>query len=133
QLLLSPSDPFAAALGVGGFSGMVVKPWDERQRSIAQIVPEGQAKLSAIPGLQIFAAKPPALPGGGNFPVEFIIASTDEPAQMLERAEQLQAKAMESGIFWFPPELDLKYDQPQSEIVMDYQKVATLGLNNGQI
>jgi multidrug efflux pump len=26
QLLLSPSDPFAAALGVGGFSGMVVKP-----------------------------------------------------------------------------------------------------------
>jgi multidrug efflux pump len=27
QMLMSPSDPFAAALGVGGFSGMVVKPW----------------------------------------------------------------------------------------------------------
>ncbi len=133
QLLLSPSDPFAAALGVGGFSGMVVKPWEQRDRSIAEIVPEVQAKLSAIPGLQIFAARPAALPGAGNFPVEFIIASTAEPERILEFAQQLQTKAMESGIFYFPPEIDLKYDQPQSEIVVDYQKVATLGLNNAQI
>src|SRR6516165_3598492 len=40
---------------------------------------------------------------------------------------------MQSGIFWFPPEIDLKYDQPQSEIALDYQKVATLGLNNAQV
>src|SRR4029453_16357586 len=39
QLMLSPSDPFAASIGVGGFSGMVVKPWDQRDRSISQIVP----------------------------------------------------------------------------------------------
>ncbi len=133
QLLLSPSDPFAAAQGIGGFSGMVVKPWKQRKRSITQILPEVREKLSAIPGLQIFAARPPALPGGGNFPVEFIISSTDEPARMLEYARQLQRKAMESGVFYFPPEIDLKYDQPQSEIVIDYQKVATLGLNNAQV
>ncbi|NKE71663.1 efflux RND transporter permease subunit [Candidatus Manganitrophus noduliformans] len=133
QILMSPSDPFAAAMGVGGFSGMVVKPWEQRDRSISQILPEVQGKLSAIPGLQIFAARPPALPGGGNFPVEFIIASTAEPERMLEAAQQLQMKAMESGLFYFPPEIDLKYDQPQSEIVIDHQKVATLGLNNAQI
>lgn len=133
QILLSPSDPFAAAAGVGGFSGMVVKPWEQRDRSITQILPEVQAKLSAIPGLQVFAARPPALPGGGNFPVEFIIASTAEPERMLEAAQKLQMKAMESGLFYFPPEIDLKYDQPQSEIVIDHQKAATLGLNNAQI
>jgi len=133
QLLLSPSDPFAAAIGVGGFSGMVVKPWDQRTRSISQIVPEVQAKLSAIPGLQIFGARPPALPGGGNFPVEFIIASTDDPEKMLVSAQKLRDKVMESGLFYFPPEIDLKYDQPQSEIVIDYQKVAALGLNNAQV
>jgi multidrug efflux pump len=133
QLLLSPTDPFAAAIGVGGFSGMVVKPWNERTRSIAQIVPEVQAKLSAIPGLQIFAARPPALPGGGNFPVEFVIASTDPPERMLESAQKLRDRAMESGLFYFPPEIDLKYDQPQSEVVIDYQKVAALGLNNAQV
>ena len=133
QLLLSPSDPFAAALGVGGFSGMVVKPWNERTRSMAQIVPEVQAKLSAIPGLQIFAARPPARPGGGNFPVEFIIASTDEPEKMLEGAKKLRDRAMESGLFYFPPEIDLKYDQPQAQVVIDYEKVAALGLSNAQI
>jgi multidrug efflux pump len=133
QFLMSPSDPFAAALGVGGFSGMVLKPWQKRDRPITAILPEVQGKLSAIPGLQIFAARPPALPGGGNFPVEFIVTSTDGPERMLEFAQQLQTKAMASGIFSFPPEIDLKFDQPQSEIVIDYQKVATLGLNNAQI
>lgn len=133
QILLSPSDPFAASMGVGGFSGMVVKPWDQRTRSIREIVPEMQAKMSAIPGLQIFVAQPPALPGGSNFPVEFVIASTEDLVQMLGYAEQLQAKAMESGLFYFPPEIDLKYDQPQSQIVIDHQKVAALGLNNAQV
>ncbi|MDC4225354.1 MAG: efflux RND transporter permease subunit [Candidatus Manganitrophus sp.] len=133
QILMSPSDPFSAALGVGGFSGMVVKPWEQRDRSITQILPEVQGKLSAIPGLQVFASRPPALPGGGNFPVEFILASTAEPERMLEVAEKLQMKAMESGLFYFPPMIDLKYDQPQSEIVIDHQKVAALGLNNAQI
>jgi multidrug efflux pump len=52
---------------------------------------------------------------------------------MLDFARQLQRKAMESGVFWFPPEIDLKYDQPQSQIMIDYQKVATLGLNNAQV
>ena len=133
QILLSPSDPFAAALGVGGFSGMVVKPWDQRSRSIREIVPEMQAGLSAIPGLQVFASQPAALPGGSNFPVEFIISSTDEPEQMLVYAEQLQQQAMASGLFYFPPVIDLKIDQPQSEIVLDYQKLAALGLTQRQV
>jgi multidrug efflux pump len=133
QLLMSPTDPFAAALGVGGFSGMVTKPWDQRTRSVSEILPDVQAQLSTIPGLQVFAARPPALPGGGNFPVEFILASTAEPDRMLELAQQLQLKAMESGGFWFPPEIDLKFDQPQSEIVLDHKKVAALGLSHAQI
>jgi multidrug efflux pump len=133
QLLLSPSDPFAAAMGVGGFSGMVVKPWDQRDRSTKQILMDVQGRLSAIPGLQIFVGMPPALPGGSNFPIEFVITSTDAPEKMLAVAQQLQMKAMESGIFYFPPEIDLKYDQPQSEIVIDYKKVADLGLSNAQV
>ncbi|ATG73876.1 efflux RND transporter permease subunit [Zobellella denitrificans] len=133
QILLSPSDPFAAAMGVGGFSGMVVSPWGERERTISDIVPEIQAGLSAIPGLQIFAGQPPALPGGSNFPVEFIIAATAEPEQMLAYAERLQQAAMESGLFYFPPEIDLKVDQPQTEIVLDHQKVAALGLTQQQV
>jgi multidrug efflux pump len=59
--------------------------------------------------------------------------STAELETMLEFAQKLQEKAIESGLFYFPPEIDLKYDQPESEIVINHQKVAALGLNNAQV
>jgi len=40
---------------------------------------------------------------------------------------------MQEGIFAFPPLLDVKIDQPQSEIVIDRDKVAVLGLNLQQV
>ncbi len=132
QIMFAPTNPFSAAFGVDGFSGMVVKPWEQRDRSIMEIVPEVQAKLSAIPGLEIFAAAPPALPGGSNFPVEFVIASTVDSARLLEYAQRIQERAMASGLFWFT-QIDLKYDQPQAEIVIDHQKAAALGLDLAQI
>ncbi|MEY2878672.1 MAG: hypothetical protein RLZZ15_1052 [Verrucomicrobiota bacterium] len=122
-----------AALGADGFGGMVTKPWAQRQRSVFQIMPEVQEKLGAIPGMQVFATTPPALPGGSNFPVEFVIASTADADRLLEFAEKIQAKAAASGVFAFPPIIDLKVDQPQSEIVIDKEKVAALGLNLTQV
>ena len=116
-----------------GFGGMVVKPWDKRKRSIFQILPGIQEKLQKIPGARIFPTTPPALPGGGDFPVEFILASTAETGEILEFANQLQRKAMQSGMFAFPPLIDVKVDQPQSEFVIDRDKVASLGLNLGEI
>ncbi len=116
-----------------GFGGVVFKPWSERKRTVFQIMPEVQGKLSAIPGVQMFAATPPALPGGGQFPVEFILASTAEPEEILAFAQQLQLKAMQSGMFYFPPIIDTKIDQPQTELVLDRDKVASLGLNLAEV
>ncbi|MDB6094748.1 MAG: acriflavin resistance protein [Verrucomicrobia bacterium] len=131
QILLPPSA--GAALGADGFSGMVVKPWNQRKRTVSEIVPEVQAKMSKIPGLQVFAATPSALPGGSNFPIEFVIASTADADQLLEFAQKIQAKAAASGMFFFPPQIDLKIDQPQAEVVIDREKAATLGLNLSQV
>jgi multidrug efflux pump len=116
-----------------GFGGMVVKPWADRKRNIFQIMPEVQQKLQAIPGIQMFPVTPPALPGGGQFPVEFILASTAETGQILEFAQKLQQKAMQSGMFAFPPLIDVKIDQPQAEFVIDRDKVAALGLSLEQV
>ncbi len=120
---------FQVTFPSSGFGGMVTKPWEERERTIFEIMPEVQQKLYAIPGIRMFPVTPPALPGGGQFPVEFILASTAEPDQILEFARQIQFKAMQSGMFAFPPLIDVKIDQPQSEIVIDRDKVADLGLN----
>jgi len=113
----------------GGFWGAVFKPWEERGRSAFEILPEIQARVSAIPGVQTFPVLPPALPGGGQFPVEFVIASTAESSEVLGFAQKLQEKAVASRMFAFPPLIDVKLDQPSSEIEIDRQKVAELGLD----
>ncbi len=113
----------------GGFWGDGLKPWEERKRTAAQVLGEVSAKVSVIPGIQTFAVLPPALPGGGTFPIEFVIASTAEASEVLEFAQKLQEKAATSGKFYFPPIIDVKLDQPQSEIIIDREKVAQLGLN----
>ena len=112
-----------------GFSGLVLKPWGERKRTVFQITPEVQGKVSSIPGVRTFMTTPSALPGGGQFPVEVVIGATAEPELILKYAEQLQQKAAASGMFAFPPIIDTKIDQPEVELVMDRDKVASLGLN----
>jgi len=112
-----------------GFWGTTLAPWEERKRSAFQILPEVSSRVAAIPGIQTFAILPPALPGGGQFPVEFLIASTAESSEVLEFARKIEEKAAASGMFAFPPLIDVKIDQPSSEIVIDREKVAELGLN----
>ncbi len=131
QLMFPPA--IGSMVGADGFGGLVVRPWGERDRTVAEILPEVQEKLSRIPGIQMFATTPPALPGGSNFPVEFVITSTAEARQLLEVAEAIQAKAAQSGLFFFPPIIDMKIDQPQSTVVIDRDKVATLGLSMSQV
>ena len=116
-----------------GFGGMVVSPWEGRERTIFEIMPEVQQGLSKIPGIQMFAVTPPALPGGGQFPVEFILASTDEPEKILTFAQQLRGKAIQSGLFAFPPIIDVKFDQPEAQIVIDRDLAADIGLNLEQV
>ena len=116
-----------------GFAGLVTEPWEERERSIFQILPEIQQKISAIPGIRMFVLTPPALPGGGDFPVEFLLTATAEPVEILRYAQQIQQSAMQSGKFVFPPTIDLKVDQPQARLKIDRDKVADLGLNMQQV
>jgi multidrug efflux pump len=124
---------FQLTMPSSGFGGMVTKPWNKRKRTVFQIMPEVQRKLQAIPGIRMFPVTPPALPGGGQFPVEFIIASTADTREILDFAQQIQMKAMKSGMFAFPPLIDVKIDQPQTEFIIDRDKVADLGLNLQQI
>jgi multidrug efflux pump len=112
----------------GGFAGVRTKNWDERKRSCDQLATEITKKTAAIPGVKVFATTPPALPGGSNFPVEFIISSTAEPLELLQAANDLVKAAFASGIFIYA-DTDLKYDQPQVEIAFDRNKVAALGLD----
>ena len=132
QQIPETENTFQITNPTGGFSGMVTKPWSERKRTTNQILPEVTKNLAAIAGVQTIALTPAPLPGGGNFPVEFVIASTADMQQLDEVAKKLKDAAIKSGLFWFI-DTDLKFDQPQTEVVFDRDKVASLGLNLQQV
>jgi multidrug efflux pump len=113
-----------------GFGGMVLKPWGERKRTVFQILPEAQAMVNRIPGIHTYMITPSPLPTGGeNFPLNLILSSTGEPAEILKYAQQLQQICATNGMFAFPPQIDTKVDQPEMELVIDRDKVAALNLD----
>jgi len=120
---------FQLTLPNSGFSGMVLKPWGERKRTAFQVLPDVQAIVNKIPGIRLSMVTPSPIPGGDNFPVNFVISSTAEPAEILQFAQQLQTIAATNGMFAFPPIIDTKIDQPEMELVIDRDKVASLGLD----
>jgi multidrug efflux pump len=119
---------FQLTFPTGGFSGMVTKPWEERDRDVFQIMPEVQQKLSAIAGVRILPITPPALPGGGQFPVEIVLASTADIKEIYDYALKVQEIMAKSGMMYFTT-LDVKVDQPDYKLHIDREKVADLGLD----
>jgi multidrug efflux pump len=122
---------FQITLPNGGFGGMTVKPWSQRTKTTQQLLMESMGPLSKIAGVRVIPQAPPPLPGGGNFPVDLVIASAAEPQQLTEIANQLVKKAFASGLFIFA-DADLKFDQPQTEIVFDRDKLRSQGVDLAQ-
>ena len=122
---------FQITTPTGGFGGMVTKPWSERKKTAQQLLVESTGPLSKIPGIRVISVTPSALPGGGTFPVDFVVASSAEPQQVSEMATQLVRKAMASGMFIFA-DTDVKFDQPQTEVVFDRDKLRSQGVDLSQ-
>ncbi len=112
----------------GGFGGMVTKPWSQRTKTAQQLLMESMGPLSKIAGVRVIPTTPPPLPGGGDFPVDLVIQSAGEPQQLSDIANQLVAKAFKSGMFIYA-DADLKFDQPQTEIVFDRDKLRSQGVD----
>src|SRR5947209_6578161 len=115
----------------GGFGGMVTKPWSERKKTTQQLLLESTGPLSKIAGVRVIPLTPPPLPGGSGFPVDFVIASPGEPRELADFAQKLVKRCFESGIFIYA-DSDLKYDQPQAEVVFDRDKLRAQGVDLSQ-
>jgi multidrug efflux pump len=122
---------FQITQSTSGFGGMVTKPWSERKKSTKQLMMESSGTLSHIAGIRVIPLTPPPLPGGGDFPVDFVIASAAEPQQLTEFANKLVQKAYASGMFIYA-DADVKFDQPQAEVVFDRDKLRSQGVDLSQ-
>jgi multidrug efflux pump len=114
-------------------SGMVMKPWDERDRTTLEMQPLIQADMNKIAGARVVSFLPPSLPGAsGALPLQFVIG-TGQPFEKLDKvSEEFMRAAQATGMFIFLDN-DLKIDQPQSVVRIDRDKTAELGLKMSDI
>lgn len=108
-------------------AGIVLKPWDQRKQTTNELQPVIQEEMNQIAGVRVAAFQPPPLPGSSGLPMQFVIGTTGSFDQLHTVTQQLVQEAQKSGMFIFL-DSDLKYDQPQSQVEIDRNKTALLGL-----
>src|ERR1700676_3878641 len=113
-------------------SGMALKPWDRRATSSNKLQPAVQQEVAKIPGVRVVAFQPPPLPGSIGLPVQFVIGTTEPFERLYNIAQDFLREAQQSGNFIFL-DCDLKIDNPQSNISIDRDKTAQLGLRMSDV
>ena len=129
--------------GPGGSAGAVnsgrlgidLVPRDERSRTVEQIMASLRPKLSQVPGVRVFMVNQPPInlggQGGARSLYQFTLQDTDT-AELYKWAPILEDKIRElPGITDVSSDLQLK--NPQIQIEMDRDKIATLGLTVNQV
>lgn len=112
-----------------GFTGMVLTPWEKRTRLSKDIKDDIQKRISRVSGLNAVAFLPAPLPGGGQgLPFQLVVGTTDSFERLYAVSESLMQKARASGMFVYINS-DLKIDKPQTEVQIDREKAAQMGLS----
>lgn len=109
--------------------GMVLKPWNQRKKTSNELQPLLQKQVNQIAGATIAMFQPPALPNGGSgLPIQFVIQTTDPFYVLNTVVQEVLAEAQKSGIFiYLTP--DLKYDQSQTTVSLNRDKISEMGLD----
>ncbi len=116
-----------------GFSGILLKPWGERERNQKQVLQELSPRISSLATAQAISFSPPALPGStGGPPVQFVITTTHDFRQLADVVADVEKSAKESGMFIFS-DSDLRFETPQIEFHIDHDKANSLGVTMADI
>ncbi len=111
-----------------GFGGVQLSPYEQRENSVNDLYFDLYARLGSVTGLSLFPILPASLPTAGQFDIEMVVRANDDPIAMKKFADQIIDDANASGNFLFV-NTDLKIDLPQSELAIDRELIADLGLN----
>ena len=116
-----------------GFSGILLKPWGERDRNQKQVLQELSPRISSLATAMAISFSPPALPGStGGPPVQFVITTTHDFRELADVVADVEKSAKESGMFIFS-DSDLRFETPQVEFHIDHDKANSLGITMADI
>lgn len=117
----------------GGFGGIILSEWGERQRNADAIQGELAARTSTVTGIYATAFQDSPLPAGsGGLPVQMVIRSSDDFPQIYKTLEAVKGAAWGSGLFAFV-DSDLAFDSPEAHISIDRAKAGQLGITMAEI
>jgi multidrug efflux pump len=110
------------------FGGFKLRPPSERERSNMQVLPDLQAAVSRVPGMQLAVFPKPSLPGSARgLPVQFVITSAEDFDQLDGVANELLGAAMQSGNFGFLQK-SVEFASPRTTLVIDRDRAGDLGI-----
>ncbi|MCK4870358.1 MAG: efflux RND transporter permease subunit [Gammaproteobacteria bacterium] len=109
-------------------SFLALKPWNQRTRSVDQLIQYMMPKDFAITGTQVYPTNPSSLPGNASFmPINFVLQTTQSYDYLNAAAQKLLAAVRKNQAILFP-DFDLKIDKPQIEIGINRDKARTMGI-----
>ena len=125
-------------IGGGGtpatsFGGIRFLPIAERDKTQAELQAQVQHQFNSVAGINVAVFSFPSLPGAASgAPLQFVITSDQDFAQLNDVASDLIDKAMQSGKFMF---LDKSMDMtlPQTKITIDRNSAGDLGVDMDDI
>ncbi|MEO5797855.1 MAG: efflux RND transporter permease subunit [Gemmatimonadales bacterium] len=109
----------------GGFVVARLSSWEDRNRTVDQILQEIRPKLGAIPGVQAFASNPPAIGGNGS-PVQFIVRNPNYDSLLVANERILKAARAIPGLL--NVDTDLKVNKPELTVNFDRDRAEDLGV-----
>ena len=124
-------------MGRGGintvFGGFKMLPPGQRDRFILEVLPDLQAAIDGIAGMQVAAFPRPSLPGNrGGLPVQFVIQSSEDFGVLDRLADELIGGAMQSGQFGFLQK-SIEFSRPRTTWVIDRDRAGDLGITMAEI
>jgi len=124
-------------LGFGGddnvvFGGFKMEQPAKRARSQMEVLPDVQALLGQIAGLQIAVFPRPSLPGSSGLPFQFVVQTDADFREIDEVADRLVGRGMASGQFLFLRK-SIEFSRPKAILLIDRDRAADLGISMADI
>ena len=110
-----------------GQATVLLKPWDERAKTTAEVVDEARALLAEIPGVRAIPQVRQGLVRSGGQPLQLVLGGPnyDELVEWRDR----MLKRMESNPQLFAADSDYKETRPQLRVSIDRARAADIGVS----
>lgn len=118
--------------GVNSGLGLVVlKPWEERDKTGEEVMADVQALVADIPGVLVYSFMRKPLGKSSGQPLEIVIGG--DTYEDLSQWADILLKAAYDNPKLLRPVVDLKETQPQLHVQINRQRAADLGVSVGNI